>query len=78
MENVPGLLQQQVNAPYVAMLQSCMVGLPLVWRVQILCPGEHMGEGLARPRVVFAGVRVDLVVEGGCPTVEATRVEART
>ena len=62
LENVPGLLQLGDNAPFLDMLLRCLCSLPVVWRIQLLCPHEHMEEGATRRRVIFAGVRVDLAV----------------
>ena len=60
LENVPGLVQSRANAPYLDMLVRRIGVLPVVWRVQLLCPHKHLGEGAVRERVIFAGVRVDL------------------
>ena len=57
LENVPGLVEIGDNAPYLAMLLRCLSSLPVVWRAQILDPCEHMGEGVSRRRVIFAGIR---------------------
>ena len=62
LENVPGLVQIADNAPYLDVLLRCMCSLPVVWRIQLLCPSEHMAEGAMRRRVIFAGIRVDLAV----------------
>ena len=64
LENVPGLVQSEANALYLGMLVRRLGALPVVWRVQILCPHKHLGEGAVRERVIFAGVRVDLATDG--------------
>ena len=64
LENVPGLIQSAANAAYLGVLVRRLGALPVVWRVQILCPHKHLGEGAVRERVIFAGVRVDLATDG--------------
>ena len=61
LENVPGLLSLQANAPYRRMIARCMAGLPLVWRVGLVCPAADWGDGMEKQRVIFAGVRADML-----------------